>query len=249
MYTGDNASDPSELYSETYFTGGEYAAYDQSVSCHRRNFRRKLRLLERHGAATRRPWRLLEVGCATGEFMHCAAEESGTVAIGIEASEYCRRIGAERGMKMVSPTDPALPSLLADLKPNLIVAWDVWEHLAQPAEIFDSLLEYMSHDAILAVSTVDAESAVARWRGTRWRQFHPPTHLNYPTGRSLRLYLESRGFQVTYQKYFGYYRPFIQYLQPLHMSELVNRQSWLAAVPIYLNLFDTQLVIASRSKH
>jgi predicted TPR repeat methyltransferase len=195
------------LYGEGYFNGGEYAGYDAARASHRRNFQRKLRLLQRHGAPRPRDTRLLELGCATGEFLAEASRAGVARALGLEVSAYCRDVARGRGHEVLSPDDAAAAPALTALRPNVIVAWDVWEHLRAPASTLDALLREADRGVLVAATTVDAGSAVARLRGARWRQFHPPTHLCYPTRRSLRLYFERRGFEVVHHGSFGYYRP------------------------------------------
>jgi len=234
-----------ELYDESYFNGGEYIAYDLAWRSHARNFRRKLDLLEQHGLGNPGDVRLLELGCATGAFMQVARHAGIRSMLGVEPSVYCRTIAARRGCATVSPLDRAAARLIDDLRPNLIVAWDVWEHLPNPVSTLDQLLSQADSQAIVALTTVDAGSAIARMRRTRWRQFHPPTHLNYPTRRSLRAYFDTRGFAVRYHRTFGYYRPLFEYLSPLGIR-LSHRKAALLSQPIYLNLYDTQMLIARR---
>jgi hypothetical protein len=108
---------------------------------------------------------------------------------------------------------------------------------------WDALLRSAAPSALVAVTTVDASSVVARVRGRTWRQYHPPTHLNYPTRESLRRFFEPRGFRVVWQRAFGYYRPLREYLRALGLR-CGPASVW--DLPIFLDLRDTQLVIARR---
>lgn len=232
-------------YGEGYFTDGEYASYDASRSTHQLNFRRKLALLRRHGLPVGRDVRLLEIGSATGEFLRLAADESVGRALGLEVSEYGRRIARQRGLDSISPFDPAAAAQIAALRPNAIVAWDVWEHLEDPVGTVEGLLAHATPDVLVALTTVDASSLVARLRGRRWRQYHPPTHLHYPTRRSLEVFFRDRGFTIRYHRAFGYFRPLREYLRAVGVR-CGGSAVW--SLPIYLDLFDTQLLIASRDR-
>jgi hypothetical protein len=232
------------LYDEGYFNGGEYAAYASSGESHRRNFLRKLRLLRTHGLPDPRDVRMLEVGSATGEFLQVAREAGIDVAIGLEVSEYGRNFALGRGLRTLSPFDGAAAGTIRDLRPNVIVGWDVWEHLPDPARTWGDLLRDAAPDALVALTTVDASSLVARLRRRRWRQYHPPTHLNYPTRESLRRFLGARDFRVVHHAAFGYYRPLREYLRAAGIR-CGPARFW--DFPVYVDLLDTQLVIGRRA--
>jgi hypothetical protein len=245
-FTGPVRSPAEALYDEAYFNGGEYAGYDAARASHERNFRRKLALLRRHGAPGPGDMRLVELGCATGEFLAEARRAGVARALGLEVSAYCRDVARGRGHEVLPPDGDAAARALPALRPNVVVAWDVWEHLRAPASTLDALLREADRGVTVALTTVDAGSAVARLRGTRWRQFHPPTHLCYPTRRSLRLYFERLGFEVVYHGSFGYYRPLAEYLRVFGVRPSASPPAWLTT-PIFLDLYDTQIVIARRT--
>jgi hypothetical protein len=190
---------------------------------------------------------MLELGCATGEFMRVARRKGLERAIGIEPSAYCRKIARSDGLDVREPSEPGLSAAIAALTPNLVVAWDVWEHLPAPATTLEQTLGMASDDAFVAITTVDASSAVARFRRDRWRQFHPPTHLHFPTRRSFEVLFGRLGMRVRLHRAFGYYRPLREYLRVLGIRPRATAR-W-ADLPIYFNLFDTQLIIAQRSSH
>ncbi len=242
-YLGAIDESPDQLYDETYFNGGEYAGYSEGEAAFSRNFAHLADLVEKHGRRFSGA-RMVEVGCATGVFLEEARRRGVAEAVGIETSEYCRKIATGRGLDVVAPGPEAL-ARVEQLRPDLLVAWDVWEHLRHPSQQIDELLERCAPDVTVALTTVDAGSLVASVRGTRWRQYHPPTHLHYPTRKALTTFLTDRSFSVAHLGSVGYFRPLLAYLQALGL----HRARWLAPwheVPVYLNLWDIQLVIASR---
>lgn len=245
-YVGSVALPAERIYDRDYFSGGEYADYEASQPAQRRNFERKLSLLARAGVVLGPETRLLELGCATGAFLAVAKEAGAGRALGVEVSTYARERAETDGFTVVSPSSPDMKPMLEELRPNLIVAWDVWEHLDRPATTLESCLRSADNRAVVAITTVDASSGVARLRGPRWRQFHPPTHLHYPTRASLRGFFTRRAMRLEMQRSFGYYRPALEYLRVLGMEAAVHHFDVLRSWPVYLNLYDTQLVIARR---
>src|SRR6266511_2886800 len=199
-YRGPTPSDPASLYDEAYFNGAEYSDYAAGAASQRLNFRRKLQVVLRHGGLRAGDARMLELGCATGEFLSVAAEAGVPRLLGIEPSAYCRDIAAR-----------------------------------------------CARDVTVAISTVDAASLVARARRTRWRQFHPPTHLHYPTRRSFELFFASRGLRVAHHGSFVDYRPLLEYARALGVRPRRARGPGLPwSIPLYLNLGDIQLVVGRR---
>ena len=56
------------------------------------------------------------------------------------------------------------------------------------------------------MTTGDLDSWVARTRGSKWRQIHPPTHLHYFSGKTLSRLLCRYGFEIQYLGTEGVYR-------------------------------------------
>ncbi len=168
--------------------------------------------------------------------------------MGIEISDYAREKARSRNLNVLDPADSDLLTKIKDFRPDLIIMWDVWEHLPMPSEILKTYLSVAGENCIVALTTVDAGSMVARRRQTKWRQFHPPTHINYPTKTSFELLFASLDFKIVERNYFGYYRPLAEYL-----VAIFGKKKWildsrtLFRVPLFLNLFDTQLVVARKS--
>ena len=156
------------------------------------------------------------------------------------------RVARGRGHEVLPPGDAAADRAVTALRPNLLVAWDVWEHLCAPASTLDALLREADPGVTVAITTVDAGSPVARIRGTRWRQFHPPTHLCYPTRRSLRLYLERPRLRDRVPPIVRLYRPLARVPARRRRARL-RVASRVADDTVFLDLYDVQIVIARRT--
>jgi len=178
------------LYSRGYFQGEEYVDYQIEERALRRNFRRRLGELRRFIPP---PARLWEIGSAYGFFLK---EASALYEVaGCDVSDHAAQQAAQRAGVAVAHGDyldiPAPP------RPrDIICLWDTLEHLRDPRATLAKAHDELRPGGILAISTGDAGSWVAKRRGSRWRLIHPPTHLHYFTVRSLQTLLENLGFRL-----------------------------------------------------
>ena len=238
-----------DLYDHEYYHGSEYINYELGAPVYKRNLIRKLRAISaRVPELPLSEMRVLELGCATGDFMQVLKEEGVAHSLGVEVSEYSRRRATERGFKVLDPCAADYTDCVREFAPNIICAWDVWEHLERPADTFRTLLEHNPSVQIVSLTTLDSSALVPRLRGKKWRLYHPPTHLNFPTRASFEAYFPRVSFEVLGIDSFGYYRPLADYLAVFLPLAWINRMPKLFRIPLYLNLFDCQLVIARRAK-
>jgi len=240
-YRKTEGLDLSAIYSAEYFQGGEYEDYIGHQAVHERNFRKRWALLRPHLPS---PARIFEVGCAHGFFLEFARRQGARDVFGIDVSREAIAFARSRSGPFF---DVASPESRPPFAFNCLVAWDVWEHLERPFSWFRELVADLEPGGIVALTTVDSGAAVARWRGKKWRQLHPPTHIEYPTWRGLGRGLERLGLRVLRHKYLGYYRALESYLKALGLERLVRPFPRLRTVAIPLDLKDIQLIIAQKA--
>ncbi len=142
--------------------------------------------------------RMLEIGCASGGFMHEMATLGWEVA-GIEfspkAAETARALGysVHTGDMESAPA----PNKLYDL----IVGWMVLEHLHEPVLSLTKLHAWSSPGAMLAVSVPNAGAWQFRLFGAKWFPLQLPTHLFHFTPETVRMVLAKGGWEVTHVHY------------------------------------------------
>lgn len=237
----------ADLYTERYYKGDEYVNYELSTHIYKRNFVRKLSaLLSKSPELAPAQMRVLELGSATGDFLQVLHEGGITQTLGVEVSEYSRVTASQRGFCVIDPFAANYMQQVRDFAPNVLCAWDVWEHIERPAQIFRELIEANPSLCVIALTTVDSGALVPRLRGAAWRQFHPPTHLAYPTRKSFQRYFPSVSFNQVSIDSFGYYRPLADYISAFLPAHLMAKATWTFRLPLYLNLYDIQLVVAKR---
>lgn len=250
--TADVQVSPEELrrlYSEQYFAGGEYRDYVCERALHEKDFSRRLALLHRYTAAPEEKF-LFEIGCAHGFFLALARERFGRVE-GIDISADAVRYASE----ILGVRAYAGDFLQYDLgeRPDVVCLWDTIEHLEKPDLYLEKLSFLMAPGSLIALTTGDIGSLVARSRGARWRQIHPPTHLHYFSKRTLARLLGKYGFDVVYSGYEGTYRSldtaaYIIFNIKRQQSGIYRllQKTGLLRISFYLNLYDIVLVIARR---
>jgi SAM-dependent methyltransferase len=189
--------DFAEFYDRGYFEGSAeakgYNDYFALAGALRKTNRKRVRRLRRLlPDATR----LLDVGCGPGFFLTEAAR-GGLEVRGLEVSPFAAGYGrARHGLNIAcGPIDTAhLPH--RDASFDLITLWDVIEHLPAPADALALLAERLSPGGVLALSTGDVASPVARLSGRRWHLYNLPEHLWFFNARSLGMLLERAGLVV-----------------------------------------------------
>ncbi len=143
-------------------------------------FRRRLRQIRRQQPAGR----LLDVGCGPG-FLLDAAVEMGYDAWGIDPSRYAVRLASERHGERVRvavlETTGFEPASF-----DLLVAQDAFEHVYSPRRFLQAAFRLLQPDGVLAITTPDPTSLLARVSGRRWVSFKIPEHVYYWSPATIR---------------------------------------------------------------
>ncbi len=181
------------LYGESYFAGGfdavvpGYRGYAEEEPVMRRNFDRRLALIERRAA----PGALLDVGSALGFFVR-AARARGWDARGIERSAWAAERATASGVPVVH--GDFLTAALAPASFAALTMLDVLEHTADPRAYVRRARALLRPGGVLAIETADLASPFARLAGRRYHFFTPPNHLTYFTRATLARLLAEEGF-------------------------------------------------------
>ena len=139
------------------------------------------------------PGRMLEIGCASGSFLHQMAGQGWQVQ-GIEFSEKAAQAAVKLGYCVHSG---ALETAPKPEKPfDLIVGWMVLEHLHDPIDSLRKLKEWSQPDAWLALSVPNAASLEFKLFKEHWYALQLPTHLHHFTPESLAKVLNAGGWTL-----------------------------------------------------
>jgi 2-polyprenyl-3-methyl-5-hydroxy-6-metoxy-1,4-benzoquinol methylase len=184
------------LYAADYFQGRDAHTYKNYVAnepIHRAGFRERLSAISQCRGITR-PGSCFEIGCAFGFFLD-EARKSGWTVRGIEISEHAAEYAQSRLSLDVS-TDPEAIATIEPMSQDLVVMWDVIEHLPDPLGLLRQVRRVVRPNGLLVLSTGDIRSIGARFFGRRWYLVAPPYHLFYFDRESIQKMLEEAGFTV-----------------------------------------------------
>lgn len=234
--------DPSGIYNETYFQGGQddgYSDYKGSSEYLSLEFRHVLREMAEEGVSQ---GKLLEFGCAYGFFLD-EAKKYFEVA-GAELAEAAVLECRSRGLDVVRQIDDAF--LQKNGPFNAVVMLDVIEHLSEPQAVLQTVHNNMAPGAMLILSTGDFGALSARLMGSRWRLMTPPQHLWFFTVESMTRLLEAHGFKLVRISHPSKRVPMSLILYQL--ARYFGAQKWLRGrqIPgsLPVNLFDAMRVFA-----
>jgi SAM-dependent methyltransferase len=241
-----NDFDPSRYYTQAYFEGGRedgYAGYGSSRAVLGGEFARlasRLRKVAPQGGA------LLEIGCAYGFFLQVARQywQVHGLEISADAVEQCHASGLASVLQGLATREAldTLPPLQA------IVMLDVIEHLPDPAGVLEACREKLIPGGVLALTTGDFGSPLARLLGSRWRLMTPPQHLWFLTAAGFRALARRQGWEIVQLSHPGKRVPLSLILHQLRrMLGLPWRVSGIGAgVGIPVNLGDAMLLVLRR---
>ena len=139
------------------------------------------------------PARMLEVGCASGSFLHHMAGQ-GWAVHGIEFSKSAARAANKLGYSVHAGSLESAPQPEEPF--DLIVGWMVLEHLHDPIASLRRLRDWVKPDAWLVLSTPNAGSFEFRLFKGKGYALQVPTHLHHFTPQSLEKVLSVAGWRL-----------------------------------------------------
>ncbi len=152
--------------------------------------RKRTRAVRRH----LRGGRLLDVGCASGNFLIAMRQHPGWALQGVEISPYAAALAREQGLDVFTGTleEAGHP----DEHFDAVTLWDVFEHLHDPVGTLAEIRRIMKPGGVLVMRVPNADSWDAHLFGRYWAGYEPPRHTYVFGIRTLRRILQEGGFQI-----------------------------------------------------
>ena len=242
-----------ELYSEEYFKNDHssilgYSNYLQDQKNIIKTFDKRLKAIE----AFVFPGKLLDIGCATGFFMH-SAKIRGWKVEGVEISEYAASYAKECFAFKIYVGDVLQINLPANTY-DLITMWDVVEHLTNPVEVIQALKRTLKKNGLLVFSTPDVGSLPAKLIKHKWIGYKlSDEHLTYFSKKTIVLLLEKAGFSLVSNKHVGKYVNFSLFTDRIGLynkavGTILNAARFVSPkdLSFYVNPFDIMCVYAKK---
>lgn len=233
------------------FEGSDYVDYLKEQRALYKNFKHRLEGVLRYSKNPHEK-SLFEIGSGYGFFLDVARSKFKEVR-GIDISpQGCHYATQKLGLN-VQNEDFLRLSLHKQIF-DVFCLWDTLEHLAVPHLYIEKISSHMSKDGLLHITTGDIDSWNAKWRGSKWRLIHPPTHLHYFSKKTLTRLLNKYHFELVQVTYPGNYRTLNAFLKGMihdnrKGKEIISMMNHLNLldIPIYLNLFDIMHVVARKA--
>jgi len=167
----------SQLY-ETLHT--KHIKYRSGQSAQLENIRR-LKFLQKqipNGA------RVLDAGCATGDFLAEAAEAFEVYGFDISSAAI-----AHAKSRLPHLSERLTAQRLEDKGTSwkefdAVCLWDVIEHVTEPVVVIQRMMDYVKPGGYLLISTPDFGSFTAKLMRSYWAFMTPPYHLGYLSKQS-----------------------------------------------------------------
>lgn len=186
------------IYADEYFkraddddSGQGYLDYLADAVEHRLNANKRLDRLQEHAVA---PGALLDVGGAAGFFAAEARTRGWTVG-GMDASPTMAAYARDT-LGLDAFQSVGFDGFVPDREYDVVTMWDYIEHSCDPQGDLRRAASVIRPGGILALSTGDIETPVARLSGRRWHLLTPRHHNFYFSRRTLTRALEAAGFEV-----------------------------------------------------
>lgn len=138
--------------------------------------------------------RLLDIGCAAGNFI-TLAQTQGWQVVGLELNrDYVAYARKERQLDVRNCSVEDLVEEDTELF-NVVTMWDVPEHLYDPVGAFRAVSKLIKPGGVLAITTINHNCINAKLLQKDWRYYITPIHVYSFTPELLTRILASVGLQ------------------------------------------------------
>jgi len=138
---------------------------------------------------------LLDVGCASGDFLNFMRKKYHWEVQGVEISSYAAALARDK-FNLDVFTGTLEQAEFQENSFNVVTMWDVLEHLHDPNSTLQEIARILKPAGMLALRVPNADSFDAKIFGPYWSGLDSPRHL-YVFGKStITKILEKNGFRI-----------------------------------------------------
>jgi 2-polyprenyl-3-methyl-5-hydroxy-6-metoxy-1,4-benzoquinol methylase len=191
--------------------------------------------------------KLLEVGCARGDFLRVARQYF--TAFGVEPNPEL----AEEAVKY-APVHQGLIETEPGSYYDIAASFHVIEHTPSPKQFLAAIAQRLPPRGLVVLETPDIDSLPFRMLKSRWRQFIPE-HYYFFDARTMTKLLQDGGFKVEKIGRIGKYASVAlllnrlsRYFSPLQYAEGLAARLRLSRLTFEMDPFDIMIAIASKKE-
>lgn len=118
---------------------------------------------------------LLDVGCATGDFLHEFQALTSWNVLGLEIVPEAAALAKAKGIKIIE--EELENAQLESSSFDVITLWDVLEHMADPARALQICFDCLKSGGLLVLKTPDPGAKEASMFKESWIGYEAPQHL------------------------------------------------------------------------
>lgn len=187
-----SAAEIGRYYPDTYEPHQQSAAAGSMFSWHMRRMRQfQLDFLQQFLSP---PGRLLDLGCATGEFLLVARDGGWTVS-GVEMMPLAAAVARDTHQLNVAVSSAEDANLEPETY-DVITMWDVLEHLQSPQTVLEKCRRALKPGGWLIFAIPNLKSFDRQLFGPAWLGWEAPRHLFFFTPRTLQQLLSRNGLTL-----------------------------------------------------
>lgn len=190
--------------------------------------------------------KLLEVGCARGDFLQVARDYF--TAFGVEPNPELAQAAAE-----VAPVHQGTLDDMPWGHYDIVVSFHVIEHVDSPKRFLTSISDQLSGGGLVVLETPDIDSFPFRLMKSRWRQFIPEHYFFFDETTMTKL-LETSGFKVVKIGRIGKFASIglilnrlSRYFPPLRLAESLSRSVRLSSFSFEVDPMDILIAVAVKA--
>ena len=159
--------------------------------------------------------KVLDFGCYSGGLL--AKLNSQYQKFGIEINKTSAAIAIEKNHARVWQHIEDIPESLSF---DIIIAADVIEHIVNPAELIEQLMQRLTPNGVLIVTTGDADNYLWNFFGANWWYCFYPEHIVFISERWLKFFSREYQKQIIHIENFRY----------IQLSKVQVTFNWIVAI-------------------
>jgi len=200
------------------------------------SFRRRLKLIEKYKPEGNK---LLEIGCAKGDFLRRlpAYFQKHGVEINPIGYQYIQEHYKEIKVCNVKIDSGSFNNV--GTKYDIIVMWHVFEHIGNPNVFLKNVKKILSENGVVILEIPNRNSVGFKLTKDKWFHLDTPRHLFHYKYNTLKSLLNKYGFEIAYYSSppFDYFHDLaVSIYKKLSRNNIINRLFLLFSFPILISL-------------